>query len=175
MDGRRRGLSERGITVVELVTAVGVVATLAAMAVPRFLDMLLAYRLRTTAWQVAAVLYQSRQSAVTSLRRHLFVFETAEAGAAGGTYHLEVEEGAGRTSGPVGARSLPEGVAIDAASTPRTRAIPFDPRGTVTPAGTIRLRSRAGGYEVAISSQGRVAVHKCGTKGHRCPWLTPGP
>ncbi len=175
MDGRCRGASEGGFTIVELLTGIMVIAVMAGIAVPQVLDMLLAYRLRTAALQVASVLHHSRQSAVSTLRRYRFRFEPAEGPDPGGAYHLEIADGARWIPGPVGVRSLPPGVSIDPASTPRTKAIPFDPRGTVTPTGTIRLRSLAGGYEVAISSQGRVAVRKCGTRGHPCPWLTPDP
>lgn len=175
MDGRCRGVLERGFTIVELLTGIVVIVTLAGIAVPHVIEMLIAYRLRTAAWQVASLLHQTRHNAVTSLRRHRLSFEPAAGDEPGGFYQLEVEDGARWAPGQFTARALPVGVSIDPASTPRTKAIPFDPRGTVTPTGTIRLRSKAGGYEVAISSQGRVAVRKCGTRGYPCPWLPPDP
>lgn len=175
MDGGCRGDAERGFTIVELLTGLVVIVTLAGIAVPHVIEMLLAYRLRTAAWQVASLLHQTRHHAVASLRRHRLSFEPAGDEGSGGSYQLEVEDGARWVPGRFTPRVLPGGVSIDPTSTPRTKVIPFDPRGTVTPTGTIRLRSKAGGYEVAVSSQGRVAVRKCGTRGYPCSWLTPDP
>lgn len=156
---RKRGVRGQGLTAMELIIALVIVVILAAVSVPFILGALESYRLRAAAWQVAGDLRLTRQKAVSTLKKHRLSFNDSRAPADPNTYTIEKENGgwAKLTPAPL---TFSKGVNIDPTSTPTTRKIEFDVKGRATQVGTIRLRSKAGGYDISVDTVGRVRVTK---------------
>src|SRR5574341_585193 len=148
---RREG---RGITVVELITLLVLLVILAAFAIPSMSPVVLRYRLRGAAWQLAGDLRLARQRAVT-LRKpfRICVSSCAITDLPAGTYSLERQDGTpwvSETGAPV---RLPQDVTISANATPV-----FSPSGMTTPASTFTVTNIMGSFEIRVASTGRVKV-----------------
>ena len=158
-----------GFTLLELLVTAAVLGVLAAVSLPLLVPRYHAYQLRSAAWQVAGDLRLARQRAITTRARYRFAFAASAAGADADSYVLQfgVRQG-GRErwvqelpAGTGARRRLPGSARIDPGSTPSTRAITFNPNGSVVPAGTIRLRGGAGTQaQVAVDQAGRVQVNR---------------
>jgi Tfp pilus assembly protein FimT len=158
--GRRRagdGLGGcRGVTIVELIAIGAVMAILAAFAIPGFSPVLLHYRVRGAAWQVAGDLRLARQRAVTLKQRFRVCATNCEVAVSAGSYSVERDQGT--PSSPLWvsdtgvATRLPRDVTVSTTGTPV-----FSANGMAS-GGTFTLSNVMGTYQVAVASTGRVRV-----------------
>lgn len=138
-----------------------VVAIVLALAIPGILGALQGYRLRGAAWQVAGDLRLARQQAVTSQKNYRVTFTNKNAVSNPNTYFIERNDGT--IASPVWVQeparllSLTPGVQIDPAS---IGTATFDPKGVSNTAGTVKLLSVAGQYDISLDTTGRVSVTK---------------
>lgn len=152
-----RGEGRRGMTLVELLTLVVLLAILAAFAIPTIGPMVLQARLRGAAWQVAGELRLARQRAVTTKKRFRVCVSGCAIPVPPGSYSVERDDGppggppawVSETGVPTG---LPQNVAIAASATPT-----FAITGSAAP-GAVTLSNLLGVYSVAVASSGRVRV-----------------
>jgi len=146
----------RGVTVVELVTLVALLVVLAALAIPTISPIVLRYRVRGAAWQVAGDLRLARQRAVTLKKRFRFCVAGCAVAIPPGGYSVEREDGAMGSGTWVSeqgvATRLPPDVAIAANAVPT-----FTLTGTAA-SGTVTVSNLLGAYEVAVAQSGRVQV-----------------
>lgn len=146
----------RGVTLVELVTFVALLVVLAALAIPTISPIILRYRVRGAAWQVAGDLRLARQRAVTLKKRFRFCVSGCAITVPPGSYSVEKETGALGSSAWVNengvATALPPDVAMAVNATPT-----FTLTGTAA-AGTVTLSNLLGAYQVAVAQSGRVQV-----------------
>jgi Tfp pilus assembly protein FimT len=148
---------------------VGVLGVLAGASLPFLIPRFHEYQLRSAAWQVAGDLRLARQRAITTRARYRFAFADSAGGADADSYILQfgVRQGARERwvqeipAGTGARRRLPGGARIDPGSTPSSRAITFNPNGSVVPTGTLRLRGGSGSLAlVAVDQAGRVQVSR---------------
>ena len=155
-DSRPGGNGGRGVTIIELLTLVFLLAILVAIAIPGTNPVTLNLRLRGAAWQVAGDLRLARQRAVTLKKRFRVCVTSCAIAVPAGSYSLERDEGAPGVPGWVsdtGAVSrLGPGVSISTSATPT-----FSEIGTAGP-GTVTLTNPIGTYQVAVAQSGRVTV-----------------
>lgn len=150
----------------ELLIAAVVLIIVAAIAAPFVLGTIQDYRLRTAAWQVAGDLRLARQKAVASGKPYRFTFNKMSASTDPNSYIIERNDGGTWSRDPnpriyLQSPGGPAFVLIDTSSTPSSGVITCNANGTVTPAGTVRLKdARNKRYEVAINTVGRVSVTK---------------
>ncbi len=146
----------QGATLIELLSLVVLLLLLAAFAIPSMSPIVLRYRVRGAAWQVAGDLRLARQRAVTMKKRFRFCVTGCAVSVPPGGYSLELE------SGPIGsgvwvnengvATRLPPDVAISANATPTFTVLGSAGGATVT------VSNLLGAYEVAVAQSGRVQV-----------------
>ena len=158
--GRRRAgdgpVGCRGVTIVELITIGAVLAILAAFAIPGFSPVLLHYRVRGAAWQVAGDLRLARQRAVTLKQRVRVCATSCGVTVPPGSYSVERDQGT--PSSPLWvndtgvATRLPRDVTVSATATPV-----FSANG-IASGGTFTLSNIMGTYQVAVAPTGRVRV-----------------
>ena len=151
-----RAGSCRGLTVVELLTLVALLVVLAALAIPTISPIVLRYRVRGAAWQVAGDLRLARQRAVTIKKRFRFCVAGCAVPIPPGGYSVEREDGAMGSGTWVNeqgvATRLPPDVSIAATAVPT-----FTLTGTAA-AGTVTVSNLLGAYAVAVAQSGRVQV-----------------
>lgn len=146
----------RGVTLVELITLVALLVVLAALAIPTISPIVLRYRVRGAAWQVAGDLRLARQRAVTIKKRFRFCVADCAIAVPPGAYSVEREDGATGSGTWVNeqgvANRLPPDVAIAANAAPT-----FTLTGTAA-SGTVTLSNLLGAYQVVVAPSGRVQV-----------------
>jgi Tfp pilus assembly protein FimT len=146
----------RGVTVVELITLVALLVVLAALAIPTISPIVLRYRVRGAAWQVAGDLRLARQRAVTIKKRFRFCVADCAIAVPPGGYSVEREDGATGSGTWVNehgvANRLPPDVTIAANAVPT-----FTLTGTAA-SGTVTLSNLLGAYQVVVAPSGRVQV-----------------
>jgi type IV fimbrial biogenesis protein FimT len=144
----------RGVTLVELVTLVALLIVLAALAIPTISPIVLRYRVRGAAWQVAGDLRLARQRAVTLKKRFRFCVSGCIVAVPPGSYSVEKEVGALGSNDWVNengvATKLPPDVAIAVNAVPT-----FTLTGTAA-GGTVSLSNLLGAYRVVVAPSGRV-------------------
>lgn len=152
----RRRLGPRGVTAVELITIVVLLVILAAFAVPGISPVVLRYRLRGAAWQVAGELRLARQRAVTIRKRYRVCVTSCAISLPAGAYSVERDEGVpgspqwvNESGAPV---RLPADVQVAATATPV-----FAATGTAS-GSTFTVSNILGAYQVVVNSTGRVRV-----------------
>jgi Tfp pilus assembly protein FimT len=155
-----RGGRCQGATLVELLTLVVLLLLLAAFAIPSFSPIVLRYRIRGAAWQVAGDLRLARQRAVTMKKPFRFCVTGCIISVPPGGYSVERDDGP--PGGPRAwvnesgvATRLPPDVAIAANANPTFTII-----GSVAPSetGTVTLSNLLGAYNVVVAQSGRVRV-----------------
>lgn len=132
----RRPLGIRGLTALEILITLAILAVLTLIATPSLLSAYQRYRLHQAAWQVAGDLRLARQKAVTTQRSYRLTYIVDGAPANPNTYVIERLEGAvwiQESPQAPGRFGLGTGVALDGASTPTGRQLIFDPKGTASP------------------------------------------
>jgi hypothetical protein len=138
--------SQRGTTLLELLIVLGCAAVVISGAVPGYVRMSQAWRLRGGMELVFTSLQWGRAYAVSS--NSSLAFYVADDG--GSCWW--VEPGKNEKFGGT-LRYMPTGVRIVGA--PR-RPLRFYPRGTAVPAGTYVIRGESGGYRIVVSAVGRI-------------------
>lgn len=147
-----------------------VIVVMTAVSIPVLTPRYQTYQMRSAAWQIAGDMRLARQRAVTTRNPYRFVFVAdGDATAGASTYNTYViqysaPQGAGWTQEmpltPGSRKAVPTPVHIDTSSTPGTRAVTFNPNGSVVPAGTIQLRGPGGNaMSVTVDQAGRVRVN----------------
>jgi len=139
--------SERGFTVVELLTVIGIMMIITAIATPSFYYWLPTYRLSSGARQVSADLQLARMKAISQNTSYWlnFINDTQ--------YQLEKVAGTAE-SGPF---TLPDGIEVTNA-TPFNTSV-FQSRGTANATQTITLTNDdAKTVVVCIKTVGRVFI-----------------
>jgi len=145
---------QRGVTLIEILIIVTLLVVVAGVAMPWFLGVIEAYRLRVAAWELAGDLRLARQKAVTTQVRHRICFSGCDSPVPAGGYLLE-REGAPWELYVVRA-DLPDGVAI---SDNAGGKFTFEARGEVN-GGRTTLENGGGTYQVKTAPSGRVLVCK---------------
>jgi type II secretory pathway pseudopilin PulG len=145
------------MTVVELVTVVVLLIILAAIAIPSISPVVLHYRLRGAAWQVAGDLRLARQRAVTIKKRFRVCVTSCDVAVPPGSYSIERDDGP--PGGPAMwtnedgiATRLPPDVTVAANANPTFTII------GVAGGATVTLSNLVGSYEVVVAQSGRVTV-----------------
>ncbi len=144
-----------GVTIVEVVSLVALLVVLAAVAIPTISPIVLRYRVRGAAWQVAGDLRLARQRAVTLKRRFKFCLRDCSVPVPPGSYSMEREDspGSGTFLNENGvASTLPPQVTITATAAPT-----FTITGTAGGA-TVTVSNLLGSYQVRVAPSGRVLV-----------------
>lgn len=147
----------RGFTVLELLCALGILAVLLAVALPRISAVWPRVLADQAARQLAADLELARVKAINRNSRVRAAVEIASA-----EYRIEVES-EGRFDPEGGPRRLPTGIDFDAAGSTRIVdgriSITFLPRGHTADNATIVVRAGDGQRRrVIVSSAGRVRI-----------------
>ena len=145
----------RGVTLLDLVTLVALLVVLAALAIPTISPIVLRYRVRGAAWQVAGDLRLARQRAVTLKKRFKVCVTDCSVPVPPGSYSVEREDvpGSGTYVSENGiATRLPPQVTIRATAAPT-----FKITGTAG-GGTITVSNLLGSYQVRVAPSGRVMV-----------------
>lgn len=146
---------QEGVTAMEILIVLVVVAIMTALAMPWILGSMQSYRVRVAAWEVAGDLRLARQKAVSLQQRHRICLSACGSPVPTGGYLLEREQ-AGTWVVDLVRTDLPNGVGItDNAGGKFT----FEAKGEVN-GGTTTLTNLAGSYQVKTLSTGRVRVCK---------------
>ncbi len=98
--------SERGFTVVELITVVGIMMVVTAIATPSFYYWLPKYRLSAGARQIAADLQLARMKAISQNTSYRLRFT------ANNTYEMQKNDGGWAVAPGHGSVDLPEGITV---------------------------------------------------------------
>ncbi len=150
----RRG--GRGVTALELVTIIVLCVIIAAIAIPGMSPVVLNYRLRGAAWQVAGELRLARQRAVTVRRPYRICVTGCAIPVPAGSYSVERNDGVPNAPSWASEHGvvtrLPTGVTVSTSST-----VAFNVTGVASP-GTFTLVNLIGTYQVAVGFTGRVKV-----------------
>jgi prepilin-type N-terminal cleavage/methylation domain-containing protein len=133
-----------GFTVVEVLTAISLVAILAAIGMPAFTRTLPSLRLTDAARQVATELQHVRMRAIARGIPQQVTFSSSS---------YIVQQCNGACTNQSGSIALPSGITATAATMPR-----FEPRGTVTTATAITLSNGAAQKFVCVTTIGRVNI-----------------
>ncbi len=138
--------SERGFTVVELLTVIGIMMIITAIATPSFYYWLPTYRLSSGARQVSADLQLARMKAISQNTTYRLNFIS------GTQYQFEKDAGFTLESGPF---TLPDGIT----ASPTGATSVFQSRGTANATQTITLTNDdAKTVVVCIKTVGRVFI-----------------
>jgi Tfp pilus assembly protein FimT len=145
----------RGLSIVELLTLIVLLAILTAFAIPGMSPVILRHRLRGAAWQLTGDLRLARQRAVTVRKRFRICVTDCAIIVPAGSYSIERDDGSGtpswvsETGAPV---RLPSDVTVCSTATPT-----FSANGMAN-GSTFTLRNILGTYQVTVASTGRVHV-----------------
>ena len=148
----------RGMTAVELLTAMVLLVILAAFAVPSISPVVVRQRLSGAAWQLGGDLRLARQRAVTERKRFRVCLTSCAISVPAGSYSIERDDGGWVSEAGVAVR-LPPDVTVIASATAC-----FLPTGVLDSScglgSTFTLGNVMGTYEVRVASTGRVRVCK---------------
>lgn len=145
--------SERGFTVVELITVVGIMMVVTAIATPSFYYWLPKYRLSAGARQIAADLQLARMKAISQNTSYRLRFTADD------TYEMQKNDGGWAVAPGHGSVKLPEGITVTNAIFFNTSE--FQSRGTAnTGVGTADIEVTNGDLNraVCIELVGRVHI-----------------
>lgn len=139
--------SVSGFTVLELMVAIGIAATVLSVAVPSFLTWLPTLRLSSAARQVATDLQVARMKAISRNTSYTVNFTPST-----GAYTFTPGTGTDTDSRDVG--QLYPGITISSVSANPV----FTPRGTASTTGTVTLSNGTATKQVQVSTVGRVII-----------------
>lgn len=149
-------MHRRGFTVLELLCALGVLAVLLSIALPRVSAILPALLLDQAASRLAADLALSRVKAINRNTRVRTIVELAPA-----AYRVEVES-EGRFESEGDTRPFPPRIDVDRSASTRISggaiSITFQPRGNTSDNATIALTTGGGSKRVVVGTNGRVRI-----------------
>lgn len=154
--GRRTGAGDdRGLTLLELVAALSILAVLLGLAGLGMHELRRRWELAAATRQIVLDLRMARIGAIARARAHRLRFEVD-----GRRYWREVQDHSGDFIATAQARELPRAVTI-AACTARGGAVSFRPRGNATSFGTISLLGSGGeSRDIVVDMVGRVQVRR---------------
>ena len=145
--------SERGFTVVELITVVGIMMVITAIATPTFYYWLPTYRLSAGARQISADLQLARMKAISQNTSYRLRFTDNN------TYEIQKNDGGWAVAPGHGSVDLPEGITVTNGTPFNTSE--FQSRGTAnTGVGSDEITLTNGdlNMEVCIKIVGRVHI-----------------
>jgi len=154
--------SERGFTVIELLTVVAIMLVITAIATPSFYYWLPKYRLSAGARQIAAELQLARMKAISQNTKYRLRFTFTN------IYEMQKDDGGFAVAPGHGSVKLPEGITVTNGD-PFTafNTSEFQSRGTASITQTITLTNRPGETAddentrlVCIKTVGRVKIEK---------------
>ena len=147
--------SERGFTVVELITVVGIMMVIMAIATPSFYYWLPKYRLSAGARQIAADLQLARMKAISQNTSYRLRFTDNN------TYEMQKNDGGWAVAPGHGSVDLPEGITVLIPTVFAFATSEFQSRGTAnTGVGSDEITLTNGdlNMEVCIKIVGRVHI-----------------
>lgn len=161
--GRRQG--SRGVTAVELTIIVCLLVILGAIAIPTVSPIVLRYRLRGAAWQLAGDLRLARQRAVTLKKRFQICLTGCRIDVPVGAYSVERDDGTPSNPSWVSdtgvATTLPQDIRVSATATPVFTFTGMASGATFTlrnPLSSDTQCQASGCYQLTVASTGRVQV-----------------
>jgi len=151
--------SERGFTVVELLTVIGIMLVITAIATPSFYYWLPTYRLSAGARQIAADLQLARMKAISQNTRYRLSFTAAN------IYEMQKDDAGFDVAPGHGSVKLPEGITVT--GSPFNTSV-FQSRGTASITQTITLTNKGPSETaddentrlVCIKTVGRIKIEK---------------
>jgi prepilin-type N-terminal cleavage/methylation domain-containing protein len=147
---RKRG--EYGVTLIELVVVIAIIAVIGLCMAPAIGEWLDNFRIRQAARDIVSNLQYAKIKAISSCIEHRICFDLANE-----TYHLEKNDGAWTQEG--NKFHVPSGVDI-ASVTYNPPRVKFDPDGTSS-SGHIKLENEQGKTcKVVIYYTGRIRIEK---------------
>jgi Tfp pilus assembly protein FimT len=146
----RRLLSCSGISMFEVVTAIGLISIMAIFAIPGMMRMQTSLRLTDARRQVASDLQLARMKAISQHTKYRLAFGSLPSA----SYSIEKFDGAtfATQSGPF---ALPEGITVTSVSPSSSE---FQSGGTANTASTITLSNGSTTGTVEVSLIGRVKI-----------------
>ncbi len=157
LTGKKIRQSMAGFTVVELLTVVGIMMVITAIATPSFYYWLPTYRLSAGARQIAADLQLARMKAISQNRAYHLNFDSTS------TYILEFDGDNNGTpeTADTGSIPLPDGITVIASDQVPTSI--FQSRGTANASDTITVENSYGAKrDICIKIVGRVHIEDNG-------------
>jgi len=146
MKRRNIWLRDDGFTIMEMIVAIAVAATVMGIAVPTFFSWLPTLRLSSAARQVATDLQVARMKAISQNTKFRLNFVTTT------TYTVE-KDNSGTLTTEGGPYSLPDGVSVPVGTTSW-----FQPRGTADSQAAVALSNGSTQKVVCIKPVGRVNI-----------------
>ena len=149
--------SERGFTVVELITVVGIMMVVTAIATPSFYYWLPKYRLSAGARQIAADLHLARMKAISQNTSYRLRFTADD------TYEMQKNDGGWAVAPGHGSVKLPEGITVTIPIVTPFNTSEFQSRGTAnTGVGSDEITVTNGDLNkaVCIKLVGRVHIEE---------------
>ena len=144
---RRRGT--RGMTMVEIMVALGIGAVLLGIAVPSFTAMRAPYALRTATTTIASDVAVARMRAIAQNRRQRLAVSTDA-----DTWVLQQETAPGTFESVGGTRALPTGCTFGAASDSPI----FDTRGMLAVPASLEVSGEAGTKTISVNVLGQATI-----------------
>lgn len=150
----RKGVTgEGGLTLIELMVTLAVLAILLAVTAPIFSQIRQVYNLRGAAREIFSELQKARMAAVMENNRYRFSLVDS--------YNYKIHddndndgaEDAGETVTTKNIQTDSPGVTLSA-----TNTVTFIPNGTASTYGTITLTNTSGSKSVVVSSAGRIRI-----------------
>jgi len=137
---------EKGVTLIELVVVMAIVAILGLFMAPAIGEWVDNFRIKQAARDIASTLQLAKMQTISTRQTHSVNFTLAD-----GTYRIT----------PGGSDSqVSKGVTIVAGS---ATSISFNPNGTSTTSGTVTINNAKGKqYQVSVSTTGRIQMQEIG-------------
>lgn len=130
--------TEAGFTLLEVMVAMAIMATISAIAVPNIIGWLPGYRLRSAVGDIRSNLQLARSRAIKENRSYEVVFNT------GGTTY-DIKDGTGNTVKTVDLNSYGSGIryVVSLVTYPNDKVV-FNPAGLNTPNGYVTIQNNRG-------------------------------
>ena len=143
------GRGQKGVTLIELVVVMAIVAIMALFMAPAIGEWVDNFRIKQAARDIASTLQLAKMHAVSTHQPHQVNFTPAD-----GTYGIAPLPPGGSNS------QLPKGVTIVTGS---ATSISFNPDGTSSVNGTMTIKNtKDKQYQVSVSATGRIQMQEIG-------------
>lgn len=159
-------INERGFTVTELLVVIGIIAVLAAIAIPAFSTLVPNYHLKAAARTIYSDMQMARLQAI---KQNTFVslrFTTVVYPAAGGGYSVFTDDGSG---GGVAGNGVQDGseilhwsctmdkqISLTNAAFGAASSVTYTPKGFIagSQSGNVQIRNNQRGYRITVLAGG---------------------